>query len=532
MNLIKVLFFGVIVLVAALLYDVLFSLPGNVVDSISAHKRDIASAESFLNRQRRQLKEAEDSKHWKLIKPYSVKEKWEESFANSSKQIAKAKNVYEKDFVAFLDRNKSDDVKQIELLLKDNGALVTAGVQLASSVTDRLKLIKGGVVNKEQFYKASSDINKYVDSAYASYNKLVSTTKNKYPKKKEKIDQRFKKVDSLHNEMVRAFSVINREYHSKTTEYAIYATEVASLQESNRKIHQLISLHQKEFKELDSSYVKILMDMKIDFFVEVGRTSWDEWYDWPSEHNYVYQPRKVDENTYKYFEGRTGTIATSTRSSWRQQVNSQRIGALRLKTSERWPSGDTDAEYWINDLPMKYYHKYTIIQDGKVTESKEFVEVDEDLFWAHAENLGLAIATKPKGYFESETMTAAEPAGMSFMATPVVKNGVPTGSNEYGEWRQGSNGNSFFHYYGQYRLFSDILGGDRYGYDDYRSHNSRRKGFHYHGKNKKWGTNGTSTKRNKRFSNSTFMRKGGLSTIRTRGAGRSTRGRGPGGSGK
>ena len=71
------------------------------------------------------------------------------------------------------------------------------------------------------------------------------------------------------------------------------------------------------------------------------------------------------------------------------------------------------------------------------------------------------------------------------------------GDQRYGEWRTDSSGRSFWQFYGQYRLLSDLLGmGGRVyrgQYDRYRGYHSKNRP--YYGPNQTYGTKGTSTRR-------------------------------------
>ncbi len=63
---------------------------------------------------------------------------------------------------------------------------------------------------------------------------------------------------------------------------------------------------------------------------------------------------------------------------------------------------------------------------------------------------------------------------VSTLAGGQVPGSYLVGNPSYGQWKQDSSGGSFWEFYGQYRLFSDLLGGPGYyggriGYDDWNS---------------------------------------------------------------
>nr|WP_299159659.1 hypothetical protein [uncultured Tenacibaculum sp.] len=154
----------------------------------------------------------------------------------------------------------------------------------------------------------------------------------------------------------------------------------------------------------------------------------------------------------------------------------------------------------------KYFHKYRILIEEKQpllslealkdtlstpTDIKiintDWKEVSPITFEEHQSDLGMTILSKKNGMLDKNSA----PAG--------VNNYV--GNLKYGEWRTHSNGNSFWAFYGRYRLFSDLFFGSRYGYgygyprNDYRDYNRNyRNKKSYYGSSSKYGTNSTGNK--------------------------------------
>lgn len=136
-----------------------------------------------------------------------------------------------------------------------------------------------------------------------------------------------------------------------------------------------------------------------------------------------------------------------------------------------------------------YYHKYKIlikdmILEGEIDSTETgWEEVPKDFFKRHLPFLGMTIWVKKNG---KESVTAG-PAGYEYV-----------GNSQYGRWNRDSSGRSFWVFYGQYRLLTDILGprpiyrGHYNTYNTYRSQNRP-----YYGPNKEYGTNGSLTKRQK-----------------------------------
>ena len=137
-------------------------------------------------------------------------------------------------------------------------------------------------------------------------------------------------------------------------------------------------------------------------------------------------------------------------------------------------------------------HRYRVIHAKPGTEAaaEEFGEFDSGwvrvpaaYFSQHLDHLGMTILSKgPDG----EVSEVAEPPGYSQVGNP-----------SRGEWRNDSQGRSFWHYYGQYAFFSSMFGfGGRPVYradwDTYRG--QRTAGRPYFGSNNQFGTKGSYTK--------------------------------------
>lgn len=129
-----------------------------------------------------------------------------------------------------------------------------------------------------------------------------------------------------------------------------------------------------------------------------------------------------------------------------------------------------------------YFHKYRIVTAEK-TVSMDWRKVPEDYFRRYLPFLGMTIWVKKDG----KEGGSVGPPGYEYV-----------GDKRYGKWNTDSSGRSFWVFYGQYRLFSDLLGGGPLYRRHYNSYdNYRRNNRPYYGPNKEYGTNGSVTKRQK-----------------------------------
>ena len=134
------------------------------------------------------------------------------------------------------------------------------------------------------------------------------------------------------------------------------------------------------------------------------------------------------------------------------------------------------------NLFKTYYHKYRIISEEGTREGY-WQEVPKDYYRRYLPFLGMTIWVKKDG----KDGSAIGPPGYEYV-----------GDSRYGRWQTDTSGRSFWIFYGQYRLISDLLGPRRIYRDHYTTYTTNRsQNRPYYGPNKQYGTNGSLTKRQK-----------------------------------
>lgn len=145
---------------------------------------------------------------------------------------------------------------------------------------------------------------------------------------------------------------------------------------------------------------------------------------------------------------------------------------------------------------------------GETNSEEAWVEVSPAVYRANERNVGMAIAHKAAGKYDTEADQVPEPAGFAYMA--------PVGErNQYGYWERRDGGN-FWVWYGQYALLRDLLWGRGYQpipsgeWESYRT--ARNSGQTYYGRDAstdapKYGTHGTFTQQH--YSDSRYVRSSG-----------------------
>jgi len=154
------------------------------------------------------------------------------------------------------------------------------------------------------------------------------------------------------------------------------------------------------------------------------------------------------------------------------------------------------------DLPLK---------KSETKSDERWTDVSADSYHAVEKDLGMAIAHKDAGVFDSEAQNTPQPPGFGYVASPSV------GSNQYGYWTH-SGGNSFWTFLPQYLILRELLWNRDYRpvmanqYNAYQT--AQRSGRTYYGQETpssapKYGTHGTFTQSH--YASSRYVQSGGFS---------------------
>lgn len=137
----------------------------------------------------------------------------------------------------------------------------------------------------------------------------------------------------------------------------------------------------------------------------------------------------------------------------------------------------------------KYFHKYRILhtnnpEDTLKEKTTDWLPVSPIYFEKHTEHMGMTLVSKANGKVEKKVT----PPGYDQYV----------GNEKYGHWQQGSGGNSFWAFYGQYAFMSSMLnmGGRsiyRNDYNNYRRNYAPYGRTYYGGtgSNRRYGTGGS-----------------------------------------
>jgi hypothetical protein len=195
------------------------------------------------------------------------------------------------------------------------------------------------------------------------------------------------------------------------------------------------------------------------------------------------------------------------------------MSALSGQLYDAWDKilTDLDAAHYGEDTVyrerLKTVRTHFIDVAAKKTEThsdERWTNVPEASFRAVENDLGMAIAHKDAGLFDSEAQNVPQPPGFAYVASPAE------GSNQYGYWTH-SGGENFWTFLPQYLLMRELLWNHDYRpvamgeYGAYRM--AQRSGSSYYGRETpasppKYGSHGTFTQSH--YADSRYVQSGGF----------------------
>lgn len=539
--------FNIIVLLVIALfsyigYKVAYALPDEYVKQAKDFQRAYNTQKFQLDQSEKGFKTLQTSKNWGFLQPYAEREEWTDSLTAARTELLAATKLNTEVITPITDRDHEDDIKALVKAISEGNKLITSSFELSSYPSKRASLILDAKDNKRFYFETAKRIEPTAKSIISTFFNSAEKSKKAHPKKATDINEKIAGVHKLLSELRAQETVISTEFSSDDTDFALYGDTYKALLEQEKTLKKYLNINSTLLLQLDRNYVKVLADQKIDYYIVIGRATWCEADGCGAGSNYKFPEAPVDADTFEYFDSLTvSTIADKGWGSLSYNIPKARWNALNISAGKNWPSNHGYAEFWVEKTLAVTYQKYTIIENGKTKET-DWERVSNDDYWKNEADLGMAIVSKPLGFYESEIITSAEPVGMSMIAKPTMVDGKATGSNQHGEWRQ-SNGNSFWHYYGMYSLFN-AFSPSRYSYNQWNGYNSAGRSSSYYGRNNEYGTYGASTYSNPKYQNSSYSRRNPnvIKNVRSgkvsrmnrsvRGAGPSSRGRGPSGGGK
>jgi hypothetical protein len=290
-----------------------------------------------------------------------------------------------------------------------------------------------------------------LEKAFNSFNTSYIATKSKFnkaikdhPHQKERIETFKAHLDNFDEQYKYLVAFFAKPVDSlKIEDYLDYVGKYNSLKVKSNFPLTLSSDYDRMIDQLYRTYSKVLKAKEESHGVTLGAVSWDNYYDYPTEHNRTFPYTEV---SYKQLQDIQSTIGSG-RTLYVSSIKSNNTIALATsnKSKTGWTNGDDEAEVWIEDAESEYTHSYLVIEDGKSSEIEE--TVDRATYLKLADAIGKEVFSKPYGKFEDEAIDKPQVPGMAYV-----------GNANYGQWQADPiSGVEIWTWFMAYSIIDDIV---------------------------------------------------------------------------
>lgn len=521
------------------------SLPNNLEDRAEKLEESIDALPKTLKERQDKFANFKKSQEWGFFAPYAARENWDGKLVDAQRSINRLNALYDQQIVPILKRDDPKEAKALEQSLTQLSANFAVAKRNINYVGDRMQLLDTSRKNVTTWHTNAKTWTDSINTTVLAVTPVFQKARIDFPTRATDIDKRTIPLRQIQEGSKTALQTVETQYANhtgaKTTDYAAFADTYKLLERNATTVKTEDARYRAQLASLYREYSIVLEDMKIEYSVTVGRSSWDESSDW-GEQDMTYPETRVSKADYDYLVALPEDQNLASRNrGWGDWTNSIDIDQnvwkhLGIDTAASWPnSSHNSSQFYIQDIEPIYFHKYTEV-NGRTKTPRDWQTVDEEDFGEHVNNFGMALRTKKLGQFEDEVLDQATPPGMDMVGDP-----------RYGNWVSDGKGGqtwSFLEMYAVYALLSGNNGiYSRTDYDSYRRwrEDDRRPGgggvYGWYGANRgapTYGSTGTRTTSSAQYRSSPFSRVGGVRAVPNdiRSAGGNARTRGPGSRGK
>lgn len=501
-----------------------------------AVKQDLESTRDFIEAQKKKYAGLSTSPDFSAMAEYAAREKWGRAFADAGATLARAQDLYDKGLNVTIKQDKPEGDVQALAQIKQVNSIIRDAKDQAKAPLERVSRITAAM-NRTQAMERSA-----LESADTILSKVqgleqepVAKAKEQFPASEAKITARFAPFVKMADNTKVNTDIVKTQYKAHTegpADYAAFVTAADAIEEAKVTLSREAPKFEKDLDQLYQSYTKILEDMKVDYFVNIYRESWDERSDFYNPRIFAYTVQVSPAVFQALTQSEAESIAELKSGGKGMNIRvtpglESAFKALNLDLAAGWPdSRHNAATFYLESTQLKHFHKYLKEENGETSETG-WEAVNASFYEQNMDNLGMAILSKPYGEFEPDPQAA--PPGMAYVGNP-----------EYGEWKKDENGNNFWSWYGKYAFFSNLFFFPPHYYSD-GSWNRWRSDYRYkkpyYGQSQTgytFGTRGSTMNQSPRYQNSTFSKTGGFKTASAsvRGGASGLRGGGPKSNGK
>ena len=339
-----------------------------------AVKQDLGSTRDFIEAQKKKYAGLSTSPDFSVMSEYAEREKWATAFANAGATLARAQDVYDKGLNVTIKQNKPEGEAQALAQIRQVNSIIREAQNQAKAPFERVSRITAAMTGTQAMERSALDS---ADTILSKVEHLeqgpVAKAKEQFPASEAKITARFAPFVKMADDTKINTDIVKAQYKVHTegrADYAAFVTAADAIEGAKVTLSRDAPKFEKNLDQLYRSYSKILEDMKVDYFVNIYRESWDERSDSYTPRIFAYSVQVSP----AVFQALTQSEAESI-ADLKPGVNGMNIRvapglesafkALNLDLRAGWPdSRHNAATFYLDSTQLKYFHKYLKEENG------------------------------------------------------------------------------------------------------------------------------------------------------------------------
>ena len=332
-------------------------LPDNLVDEIERMEGKQDRLARFIEQRKTELTSLSKHDEAEFLTHYSQNENWAQYFTKAIYQQQQAQKLYEDEISPFYDKDDPKDATSVFKLNKKFSGFIQESTVSARYVNERIAFLLNSRDDSSAIHSKTKqhlfELNRLQDVVSKAIQQTIIT----YPNKSDDLNSRLLSINKLVTQSKSSQSQLNNEYDKKTdssikfVDYAIIGDQAQTIEKNLSEVNKQEKETNKKISQLEKSYVKVLTDQRIEYYLVVRRASWCDGEYCGNGSEASYSPIKVDSTVFEYFDSsQVATLATLRRSWGREtfkiNVKKDMWKALSLNEKYRLDRNHTDV-YWI-----------------------------------------------------------------------------------------------------------------------------------------------------------------------------------------
>ena len=230
-----------------------------------------------------------------FLNPYAQRENWSEHITTANEKIAHAKKLNE-ELQTLVAENNEEDLNKVNTLIQRIYAAIGEAKSASEAPAARAVFLQKVRENAPAMVQKAEEQQAQMRVRFEKLSTFMNEITQEFPDREEDISKIFAVPRKHFNDAQKDLETAKQQFNAQTPDYAALGDSVRSVASNQDQLAASDKQVREKLGELRRSYSKTLVDMKVDYYVTIGRASWDM--DGYGETTHTYQ-RKVSDSTFE-----------------------------------------------------------------------------------------------------------------------------------------------------------------------------------------------------------------------------------------